>query len=143
MFARVDSLTADIFSFAWNFESGRSGRFIMKKSSLDSARLCYWNQPIDGEELVLPATQNVLIISRLIFSVIKKNKEAVFDEYTIKVNPAAAANAFELRGRTIDAIALTGESGTKIWVLNNPDIPLILKIEGNPFNVDVELTEIN
>ena len=143
MFALIESLTADNLSLAWNFESGRSGKFIMKRPSLDSARFGYWNQPIDGEELELPASQNVLFLSRLIFSSLQKKKEAVFDEYTIKVKPPVDGNAFKLKNRIIDAIAVTGDSGAKIWVLNNPDTPLILKIEGNPFGVDVELTEIN
>jgi hypothetical protein len=143
MYAHIDSLDTNNFAITWSFESGRSGRFVMRRSSLDSASLGYWYQPIDGQELLLPPTQNVLFLSRFIYSTLQKDKTAVFDGYEVSVKPSVADNIFKLNDKAVDALCLGSESGTKIWILNDPVTPLILKIEGNPFGVDVELTDIN
>jgi hypothetical protein len=61
----------------------------------------------------------------------------------VRVEPAAPGNAFKIRGSLIDALYLNAEAGTKIWVLNDAAFPLILKIQGNPYGVDVELVDID
>ena len=143
MFAQIDSLSPAYCSLTWNFEDGRSGRFIMEKNSLDNAGYGYWKQPVVGEELVLPASRSVLMLSRTVYSSLIKNKNALFDDYAIAVKPAPADNVFKLQDKIVDALYLESESGTKIWVLNNPSTPLILKMEGNPFHVNLELIAID
>jgi hypothetical protein len=106
MYVHIDSLDTDNFSITWSFNSGRSGRFVMGRLSLDSASLGYWNQPIDEEELLLPATQNVLFISRFVYSTLQKDKEAVFDDYTIRIKPSPADNTFKLKDKPIDVAPL-------------------------------------
>lgn len=142
MFFHLETLQPDKRSLAWNFEDGRAGRFITDKASIDAAGLGYWNQPIEGEEIVLPASQNVLFLSRLTYSTLQANKKGVFDDYTVTVKPAFLDHAFILNGKRINTLYMDNGAGTKIWVLNDPANPLILKIEGNPYKVDAELTGI-
>lgn len=100
------------------------------------------NQPVVGEELVLPSSRSVLMLSRNLFFSLVKNKTAIFDDYALAVKPLDGDKAFKLQDKIIDALYLESESGTSIWVLNNPTTPLILKIEGNPTKVNFEVTDI-
>ncbi len=143
MFFYIDSFNNNNLTLTWSFEDGRTGKFITTKASLYSATYGYYTRPNDGEELVLPGTQSLLFFSKSVFAALQKNGKAVFDEALLTVKPSTKQNAFKLSGKIIDALYTESESGAKIWVLNNPDSPVILKIENNPVGVNVELTGIN
>jgi hypothetical protein len=50
----------------------------------------------------------------------------------------------KLNGKTLDAIMLETETGGhRLWVLNNSSFPFIVKIEGNPKGIDLDLTSID
>jgi len=142
MFIRIDSLSANNCNITWSFEDGRSGIFIMKKNAPDSASLDYWNPPIGGEELLLPAIQNVLFLSRSAFSNLQKNKSTLFEDHTSCAGSSRDENVFTVKDKSINAMFLKSGYGTRIWVLNDSTVPLILKIEGNPYGVEVELVGI-
>jgi hypothetical protein len=142
MFFQLDSLTKNYCGLTWNFQNSKSGRFVMRGSSLDSAFFGYWNQPIVGEELEIPATQGLLLFSRLLFSQLKKDGKANFDDYKIAVKKTAPSDILMVNNKVIDALYVESDGGAKIWILNNPITPLILKIEGNPFGVDVTISHI-
>lgn len=143
MFIKLDTLREDKAAIAWSFENGRNGRFIVGKPSLDSAVMGYWSQPIPDEEVIIPATQNLLFISHLLYDSIKTNKKAVFDNYTITLQSSSATSAFPVAGKTVPALVMEGSTGAKLWVLDNRQTPLILKMENNPLGVNVELTGID
>lgn len=143
IFFRVDSLSATQLILTWSYEDGRSGRFVATKSSMDSATFGYYNPPVDAEEVVLPGNQQLLCVSKLVFSGLQKNGKAVFDGANVIVKPSSRENTFRLLDKFIDVLYLESESGAKIWILNNANTPMILKIENNPAGVDVELTRID
>lgn len=142
IFIRVDSLSATQLILGWNYEDGRSGRFVATKSSIDSATLGYYNPPIDGEEVLLPGNQQLLFISKSVFSSLQKTGKAVFDGANVTVKPSAGDNTFRLLGQLIDVLQIESESGAKFWILNNAASPVIVKTENNPAGVDVELMSI-
>lgn len=82
------------------------------------------------------------MFSKSLFSDVQKNKKAEFDEYAVMVKTPGADKVFKLNDKIIDALYMESEAGTKIWVLNDPNTPMILRIENNPFGVDLELTGI-
>jgi len=137
----IDSLSDSRFELSWRLSQSK-GRFIMNKLSLDSAPDCYWEQPRDFEEFILPSSQNLLMVSRKIFKTLKEDKQAVFDGALLSLKENKA-DPFILNGKTIDAVYAESESGLRIWILNDPITPLFLKIENNPYMVDATLDRIN
>ena len=113
----------------------------MGKASLDSARLGYWNQPVNGEELTLDDERTILCISKACWNDIVQNKPMTFGsaKYIVKQRsvPYKAGND------TVDCVYLESEDkGHFLWIANNAKLPMILKTEANPDGVNVELTAI-
>jgi hypothetical protein len=140
--ASVDSLASEYVKIGWNIEGMGTGGWVMKKKSLESASQGYWNQPVAGTDEELPDDMTVLIISNAQWKGIQQDKKFVYNEqiFTVKEGDQAALKA---GGKLIDAILLEGPGGsTRIWILNNPNFPALVKMEGNTHGVDLELTGI-
>src|SRR5688500_14920782 len=57
---RLDSLTADYLSISWKNSSGRGGKVIMTRASLDSATTAYWGPPQYGVDVTLDPEMTML-----------------------------------------------------------------------------------
>jgi len=52
------------------------------------------------------------------------------------------ANAYKIKDKLIDVLYIeTANGNSKLWVLNNPSAPLILRYEGNPQGIDIDLQQ--
>jgi hypothetical protein len=138
---RIEKLSADTLLMSWqlNLRSGRRG---MLRKSMETAKRGYWEPPMDGEDFMIPEDQSLLSISKSCFTELKQNGRMEFDGlvFTKSTDPVK----YDLSGGVkVNAFSATSENGyTRIWVLDNPDLPLILKLDGNPFQVDIEITGI-
>ena len=57
--------------------------------------------------------------------------------------PAAADNGFKIGEKPVDVIYLeSGDKSSKLWVLNNPALPLMVKIVGNTGGPDFTLLSV-
>lgn len=137
----LDSLSDSNMELTWHLDD-RSGRFISSKASLDSAAGCYYQPPQDNTEVSLPPSLNFLRLSKATFKILLEKKQAIFDESVITLTTNSSKAGFMMGNRPIDALYAESETGAKIWVLNNPDHPFILKLENNPSQVDVVLVGI-
>lgn len=143
IFMSLDSISKERWIIGWNYENGRSGKFITTKKSLDNATMGYFNPPIDGEELTLPEDQAILLFSRTAFSNLKNNKQTSYNEENYFLKEATGSKAFKMQGKIVDAIYAENESrNCGIWILNHMDYPVILKIAGNKMGVDAILVNI-
>ena len=136
----MEKINADTVTIAWTIQD-RSGRRTMLKNSIDNGKGGYWNPPIDGEDIIIPEDELLLCVSKTAFQSLKQTGKMVFDGvlFTAEINK----RTYKVGNKLLNAIHLTNDkTTTNMWVLDDPDLPLILKLEGNPFNVDVELTGI-
>lgn len=138
---QIEKMNADTILMGWQLNA-RSGRRGMLKKSFETAKRGYWEPPMDGEDFMVPDDQSLLSISRTCFNDLVQKGKMEFDGLIF--TKSSDAVKYDLNGGIkVDALGATSENGyTRIWVLNNPNLPLILKIDGNPFRVDVELTGI-
>jgi hypothetical protein len=137
---RIEKLNADTLLMSWQLNS-RSGRRGMLKKSMETAKRGYWEPPMDGEDFMIPEDQSLLSISKACYTELKQKGRMEFDGmfFTKSIDPVK----YDLNGLKVDAFSATSENGyTRIWVLDNPDLPLILKLDGNPFQVDIEITSV-
>lgn len=138
----VEKLNADTLLFSWQLNA-RSGRRGMLKKSIETARKGYWEPPMDGEDFMIPEDQSLLSLSRICFNELKQRGRMEFDGMVFTTKDSNAIT-YDMNGTKIRALSATSENGyTRIWVMDDPAFPLILKLDGNPFQVDVELTSIN
>lgn len=140
--ALVDSLSPDYVKIAWSIEGMGTGGWVMKKKSLESAVHGYWNQPTPGIDEELAEDASVLIISKAQWASLQQDKKFLYNDLTFTVKAGEQAG-LKAAGKTIDAILVEGNGGnTRLWILNNPAFPALLKVEGNGHGVDLELSNI-
>lgn len=140
--ASVDSLGKEYVKLHWTIEGVGTGNWVMKKKSLESATHGYWNQPTPDSDEELSDDMTVMILSRAQWNGLQQDKKLTYNDapFTVKQGDSIP---IRLNGNTVDAIQLDGPGGNvHLWVLNNPDFPALLKVEGNPHGVDLEVSNI-
>jgi hypothetical protein len=139
----LDSITPAYAKIGWTIEGYGTGAWVMKAKSLETATRGYWNDPAVGNEDVLADEQIMLLFSKAQWNSIQKDKKADYDMQTFTVKEPTEAQQFKLDGKAVDCIMLEGQNGTtRVWVLNDASLPLILRIEGNTMGPSITLQEL-
>jgi hypothetical protein len=136
---QLEKISPEQVSLGWVSPGGRTGNFIMHKAAIDSATSGYWQPPVSGTT-DFESSQAALWMSKKIWNEIQQDKAITYDGVVYKVKSRDTEYAI-LNGK-VRAVCLESAS-SKIWVLNNPALPVILKTEGNPQLVDVELIAVD
>jgi hypothetical protein len=140
-FIRFDSLSAQYASLTWSDLRERSGSYIMRSASLDSSVNGYWNPPQADAAIEIDNSQTVLMLSKLNYTRLKQQKKMVYDDKVFLLTESPAASSYTLTGNHIPCLYAEAEDkSVKLWVYDNPSMPLMLKMQGNPYAVDFELT---
>jgi hypothetical protein len=140
---RLDSISSDYLSIAWKNSTGRGGKYIMTRASLDSAGTAFWGPPQYGMDVTLDPDMVMLILSKKLWNELKQNKKVNYDGTVYIQKEASGKNQMVFDGKPADAIYLESENGlVRIWVLNNPHLPILLKVEKNPFGVDLQIERV-
>lgn len=140
--ALVDSLGGEYVKIGWTIEGMGSGGWVMKKKSLEGATHGYWNQPTPGTDEELTDETTVLILSKAQWNSLQQDKKFVYNDQTFTVK-TGEQGGLKAGDKTIDAILVEGPgSNARIWILNNPSFPALLKVEGNPHGVDLTINNI-
>lgn len=140
---KFDSLTNDYFSIAWKNAEDRGGKYIMTRASLDSATTAFWGPPDYGQNITLDPEMTMLVFSRKLWGELQRDKKVIYDGTTYIQKEATGNRALQIDGKPADAIFLESENGvTRIWLLNNPSWPILLKVENNPFGVDLQIERV-
>ena len=140
--ASIDSLGKEYVKIGWNIDGIGTGGWVMKKKSLETASKGYWNQPNPDSDEVLADDMTVMILSKAQWNSLQQNKKFDYNESSFALK-ADGATPLKVNGKTVDAIQVeTAGGNTKLWVLNNPDFPVLLKVEGNSHGVDLEVSNI-
>jgi hypothetical protein len=138
----VEHLAADSVIMRWSIND-LGGRRTMSRKSIDNASLGYWAPPTNGEDIVIPEQQTLLCISRSSFVNLKQTGLMEFDGQVLEMINTYDPLVYEVSGKKIPAIRAESVSGTtRIWISDDAFFPVILKLEGNPFHVDLVLTGI-
>ena len=97
------------------------------------------NTPVDGEQLTLPDSMTYhVILSKKAFADLKSNGTFTYDgiRYDAEADPATETFTYG-QGQTCPLIHVhdTAE-GADMWILDNPDFPLICKMINNPLEIN-------
>jgi hypothetical protein len=136
----LERMSADTIVIGWSTfgRAVRNGRRTMAGSSLQTSKHGYWAPPFDGEDILLPADQSMLFMSRNAFTQAKTSGRMEYDG--LKFIVASQSSTYDMGGVKLPAIELKSENGNaSIWILDDPSFPLMLKYSGNPFYVDLEI----
>lgn len=139
--AVIDSLGSEYVKIGWTIEGMGTGGWVMKKKSLETAKNGYWSQPTAGTDEELSEETAVLLISKQQWNSLQQDKKFVYNDATFTVK--ADQSDLKIGGKNIDVILVEAPGGsTRLWILNNPQFPVLVKVEGNPHGVDLELNTV-
>ena len=129
----------DPFSMEWSVDGYGDGTFEMSNKALESATQMYSQTP--GLGLTKLADNETFgLISRAAYKAFIDTKTLTYNGLKFKTK-TSGSNPLKIGGKEIDLSHLVSEDGRiELWVLNNPDFPLLLQSTGLP--IDIAMTAI-
>lgn len=126
-------------TLAWSVEGYGDGEFVISEKGLASGTSLYLSQPGLGATK-LSDSETYGLISKAAYKSLVDTKAVTYNGIKFKVK-SPDPNPMKLGGKEVDVTRITSEDGkVELWILNNPDLPLILQTAGMP--IDVVVTEI-
>lgn len=125
----------------WMITGLGTGTFEISAKAIQSGNKMALREPGFDEVTKLKDNETLAFLSKDTFTSLRDNK--AFELNGLKFKVEEGVPAFQLDGKELDTFYAVSEKGkTKLWVLNNPDFPLICKIEGTPQGIDLTLNSI-
>jgi hypothetical protein len=125
----------------WIINGLGTGTFEISAKAMQSGNKMSLREPGFDEVTKLKDNETLAFLSKDTFNNLKDKKSFELNGLTFKVEEGATS--YQLDGKDLDTFYAVSEKGkTKIWVLNNPEFPLICKIEGTPQGIDLSLNSI-
>lgn len=114
------------------------GVFQMSDAAIENGKVMFAGQPTPGVN-TLNDNETFGIISKSAFKALKEQNAFVYNN--IKFINKMPAESVKLNGQDADVFQVEAEQGgMKLWILNNPDFPLIVQSAGMP--IDLVITSI-
>ncbi|MEO6524602.1 MAG: hypothetical protein ABIN91_23155 [Mucilaginibacter sp.] len=133
---------SDSLKMDWEVSEYGNGSYTMALKSLQNGKKMVLKVPLPDEVTQLPDTETMGFISRSAFKCMAKNKFMVFDnmKYILSTVTTPPINS---NGQELDVIhAVSVDGRNQLWILNNPDFPLICKTINNIVGANLTLRYI-
>ncbi|OCX54652.1 hypothetical protein BEL04_10525 [Mucilaginibacter sp. PPCGB 2223] len=141
-FSLTLSATRDSLKMKWHVEDYGSGNYVMSTKSLQSGIGMHLESPEPNANIELPETETLAFISKDAFKDITQKQEMEFGDvkYVLSKNQLSD---IKIGNKQLDVIHAQAANGkTELWILNNPDFPLICKTKNGSEGVDLEIDYI-
>ena len=132
----------DPIKIDWSIDGIGSGNYEMSTKALQDGKGMAISAAAPDQLTKLPNYQTVACISKAAFNDMVKNNAFEYDDlkFSVKKDDTGAC---KLGNRTLDvyhAVATNGKG--EMWILNNPDFPLVCKTKDNAQGVNLTLVSI-
>ena len=132
----------DSVKMTWEVSKYGSGSYVMAAKSLEDGKKMILQAPEPDEVTKLPDSETMAFISRTAFKEMAKTQTMEFDDMKYVLNKDATA-AIKVDNKELDVLhAVSTDGKNEIWVLNNPDFPLICKTRNGNLGADLTLNYI-
>ena len=135
-FASLD----DPLKIKWSVIGFGDGTFEVPAASLESAAKVVLSPPDPGSTTKIPKDQSIMFISKAVFKDMITNKAFEINGQKFTVVPDT--NVYKINDKETDIIHATAGK-MELWILNNPDFPIICQAKGVTRGIDFYLTSVN
>lgn len=133
---------SDTLYINWDLRSTKR-TFAILPEAIEKGTGITLDQGVSPDVIVLKPTDTFFMISKSAFSDLVTNNKFVYNNTTYNLDKTKIANEVVIDGKVVDVLFVKAEiDKTELWILNNPDFPLICKIAKNPLGVNCTLTTI-
>ena len=102
-----------------------------------------FNQGENAPILVLKPTETFFMISQSAYQDLLKNNQFVYNNTTYVWDKSEENNPVVIDGKALNTLHVVAQiDDTELWILQNPDFPLLCKVAKNPLGINFTLTEI-
>ncbi len=137
----VSSL-ANPIKIDWSIDGVGTGNYEMSAKALDGGNSIMLKAPQPDQLTRLPGYQTIACISKAAYNDMIKNNAFEYSDLKYSVTKDNSG-AVKLGGQTLDvyhAVATNGKG--EMWILNNPDFPLVCKTKDSAQGADLMLVSI-
>lgn len=138
----VKSLTDSVL-LNWNMKGGAYGSYLISKTGFENGTKINFIQPAYQTVLKLAPDETFAIISKSAFRTLKKDKKFVYNNTTYALKADHQENPFKIGDQEMRVLHVVGvEEMGELWILDNPDFPLICQFKNNPAGINFTLVGI-
>ncbi|MGI4021525.1 MAG: hypothetical protein ACRYFA_08475 [Janthinobacterium lividum] len=136
----LTSITAPV-QMKYSIPQLGTGVFEMSAKAMESGKKIAIKEPsIDGVTK-LKDDETLAVLSKNTFHNLTTNKTFELNGQTFTVT--TDTTVYKINDKEADVFyAITANGKTKLWILNNPDFPLICKLQGGLQGIDLSLNSI-
>jgi hypothetical protein len=136
----ITALT-DPIKMQWSVPGYGTGVFEMPLKSLESGRKTILSPPEPDGVTKMGNDETLMVLSKALYSDATKNK--AFELNGIKFNIVADTATYRINNKPTDILhAVSADNKSGIWILNNPDYPIICQGVNITKGIDFYLTSI-
>jgi hypothetical protein len=102
-----------------------------------------FNQGENASILILKPTETFFMISQSAYQDLLKNDQFVYNNTTYVLDKREEKNPVIIDGKALSTLHVVAQiDNTEMWILQNPDFPLLCKVAKNPLGINFTLTDI-
>lgn len=122
---------------------GVKSSIVMAQKALKKGNALSFNQGEYADVLYLKPTETFFMISRSAYQDLMANNTFIYNNTTYVLDEKNAGKNTQIDGKPVDTIHVTAEiDQTEMWIIKNPDFPLIYKIIKNPLGINFTLEKM-
>ncbi len=131
-------------TLVFNLETrGVKSDIITSQKALKNGNALSFNQGEFSSVTRLKSNETFFMISQSAYQDLVKNKKFIYNNTTYVLDEKIDSSNVILEGKTIDAYHVVAQiDKTEMWIIKNPDFPLICKITENPLGINFTLVKI-
>lgn len=122
---------------------GVKSKIVMLPEAVKNGNALSFNQGEYAPVLNLKPTETFFMISRSAYQDLVKNNSFVYNNTTYVLDKNEDKNGVSIGGKLIDALHVIAQiDETEMWIIKNPEYPLICKIIKNPLGINFTLVKV-
>ena len=131
----------DPVKIQWNVEGYGTGSFEIPAKAMESGTKLVIKQPDPDGVTTLNDNETIIVLSKSIFNSMVKDKAFELNKQKFTVTTDTAS--YKINDKQADVFHAISDNGkSELWVINNPDFPLIFRGKSVTRGVDFTLTGI-
>lgn len=135
-------MTTDTLVLDLDTKGVRSSIRIMPEG-LKKGNALNFTQGETSDVIVLKPAETFFMISQSAYQDLLKNNKFIYNNTTYVLDEKADKNSVVIDGKTVDALHVVAQiDETEMWIVKNPDFPLICKMTKNPLGINFTLVKI-
>ncbi|PXY47373.1 hypothetical protein [Flavobacterium hydrophilum] len=120
-----------------------NSNIITKSEALKNGNALSYNQGEYAPVLNLKPNETFFMISQSAYQDLIKNNRFIYNNTTYVLDQNADQNSIIIDGKAVDVLHVIARiDETEMWIVKNPEFPLICKISKNPLGINWTLVKI-